>query len=457
MKCVIFSIIMFLGLTPLAQKVSGYVMDKNTQLPIPYASVFFRGTTIGTATSLDGKFNLENSDSSFYRSIVIRCTGYESSIVDLNDRVRQELRIHLNESIKYLDQVIVEPLPNGIDLIKCVTNRIENKEIYSEAVDSEYFFRNLVKVDGYYSEFLESFGSWHSEGFHKEHLSETNHAYIEYFEFYKPKHLRAKISKPLPDPIFPERMKLPNIWAFCKAYYYLLPDSDKISWYDFETEDRIDYEDYSLYKVNFTLTKIGLKKAAKALELYERLPGFTLSEGTYYVNSTDCTLEQIDFNFEAYGVGYTGIVKFTKFNNEYYRHFMRLVSRYKVGSSEIECIDEVFWSNFKNLSLSDDKLLIEYGMTRRDEFDGYALLTNINSLYNQAEYPKVNQLVPGLLVYLKGYDPSYWKNRNVPDMPERYYVYKDLKIQEEDFAKFEFRNVYNQFFNQQNNKTSNGY
>jgi hypothetical protein len=61
MKKLFFLFFFSISLTNLlAQtKVSGKVVD-NTNQPIPYANVIFKGTNIGTVSNEDGKFYIES-------------------------------------------------------------------------------------------------------------------------------------------------------------------------------------------------------------------------------------------------------------------------------------------------------------------------------------------------------------------------------------------------------------
>src|SRR5690606_10083917 len=58
----LFLLIVLLPFSLFAQtKVSGIVVDDNN-LPMPYATVAFKGSTIGIVTNEDGKFYLESKD-----------------------------------------------------------------------------------------------------------------------------------------------------------------------------------------------------------------------------------------------------------------------------------------------------------------------------------------------------------------------------------------------------------
>src|SRR5690554_4162373 len=80
MRWILF-ILLFTNTYLIAQKtgVSGIVVEDETGLPVPFASVFFKDSKIGTETDLDGKYALE----SYYAtdSLVVRASGLESKTV----------------------------------------------------------------------------------------------------------------------------------------------------------------------------------------------------------------------------------------------------------------------------------------------------------------------------------------------------------------------------------------
>src|SRR5690554_6988493 len=74
MKKIFLYIFLFISIPVLAQtKVSGIVYDEFNQ-PMPYASVAFKGTTIGMVTNENGKFYLESKDNNL--TLIVSFIGY---------------------------------------------------------------------------------------------------------------------------------------------------------------------------------------------------------------------------------------------------------------------------------------------------------------------------------------------------------------------------------------------
>jgi hypothetical protein len=88
-----------------SQVISGVVFDNETKKQIPYANVFFNGTTIGTYTDNFGNFDLIlPKDGKF--PIAISAIGYESILLS-DYATDHSLSVFLNPKIYELDEVIV--------------------------------------------------------------------------------------------------------------------------------------------------------------------------------------------------------------------------------------------------------------------------------------------------------------------------------------------------------------
>jgi hypothetical protein len=90
--------------TLLAQtKVSGLVFD-NTNQPVPYANVIFKGSKVGVNTDENGKFYLQSDLN--YRAIEISFVGYTTKEILLTKPVTYDLKVILSDG-EVLNEVVI--------------------------------------------------------------------------------------------------------------------------------------------------------------------------------------------------------------------------------------------------------------------------------------------------------------------------------------------------------------
>tara|TARA_R110001583_G_scaffold58103_3_gene173475 strand:+ start:11658 stop:13907 length:2250 start_codon:yes stop_codon:yes gene_type:complete len=80
------------------------VLANKKQAPLPGASVFWKNTTKGTATDVNGHFTLDASEKS--RILIVQFVGYETREIEVNKFNGKELIIELSPSIE-LNEVLV--------------------------------------------------------------------------------------------------------------------------------------------------------------------------------------------------------------------------------------------------------------------------------------------------------------------------------------------------------------
>lgn len=84
-------------------KVSGIVVD-NTNQPIPYANVQFKGSTEGIVTNEDGRFYIESQNT--YKALVVSFTGFTETEVLLTKAVSYDFKVVLKEG-EVLREVVI--------------------------------------------------------------------------------------------------------------------------------------------------------------------------------------------------------------------------------------------------------------------------------------------------------------------------------------------------------------
>lgn len=103
MKRFVLSLLLFVSATLSAQttKVRGQVTDADTGEGIPFAAVFFKGTTIGQSTDMEGRYSLETRDPEA-KVIVCQLLGYDIQEVE----VKQGAFTTVNFSLKVTDNLL---------------------------------------------------------------------------------------------------------------------------------------------------------------------------------------------------------------------------------------------------------------------------------------------------------------------------------------------------------------
>ena len=91
--------------------IRGIVVDSLTQQPLPSATVYINGTTHGTSTDPDGRFELK--DVSFPATVIFSFVGYEPQALELTQNPG-ELTIGLTPNIE-LPEIVVSGKKNRID------------------------------------------------------------------------------------------------------------------------------------------------------------------------------------------------------------------------------------------------------------------------------------------------------------------------------------------------------
>jgi len=92
-------------------KISGQVLDKVTNEPIPYVNVFFSNTTIGSMTNKDGTFTIDKIPNGFYK-LVIQDIAHQIITkpiqFPLPNNQQPDFTFYLTPRIIHMDSVLVE-------------------------------------------------------------------------------------------------------------------------------------------------------------------------------------------------------------------------------------------------------------------------------------------------------------------------------------------------------------
>lgn len=140
--------------------VKGHVKDAITSVPIPFATIFFDESSIGTITDIDGYYIIITNDS--YSTLKVLSIGYKPLSIEVVIGKEQVLDIKLQIEAKQLKEVVVRSEKTkyrnkdnpAVELIKKV---IENKENNSKVRFDFYEYEKYEKVQFALSNVTEKF------------------------------------------------------------------------------------------------------------------------------------------------------------------------------------------------------------------------------------------------------------------------------------------------------------
>lgn len=115
------------GLTAFGQitKVTGKIIEAFSDNPVPFANVYFKGTTVGVTSNEDGTFRLETTAP--VDSIVVSFMGYISQTKHVKRGASQIIDFRLSNSEMNLQEVVILP---DEELVQIIMKRVfKNKEL----------------------------------------------------------------------------------------------------------------------------------------------------------------------------------------------------------------------------------------------------------------------------------------------------------------------------------------
>jgi len=146
MRILIGSLLLLISLAALSQKLKGYISDEQGQ-PLPFASIYIQGTTIGTASNPEGYFELELPGGN--HNMVFQYIGYKQhhEIIEIGDEGLSLNIILLKEEVSLAEVVIsadAEDPAYGI-----IRNAIDKRKYYLRQVGNykcEAYTKGIIRI-----------------------------------------------------------------------------------------------------------------------------------------------------------------------------------------------------------------------------------------------------------------------------------------------------------------------
>ena len=124
-KGILLLLMMFLYASASAQitKVRGKVTDGVTGEAMPFVNVYFKGTTIGTTTDLNGFYSLESRQAA--DSVAVSSVGYISAVKLIQRNKFQEVNFQLTPDQISLSEVVIRAGENPAEILlrKVIANK----------------------------------------------------------------------------------------------------------------------------------------------------------------------------------------------------------------------------------------------------------------------------------------------------------------------------------------------
>lgn len=135
--------------------ITGKLLDSISSEPLPFASIYLKGTTIGTVSNVEGSFAFHVPPEFKKDTIIISIIGYTSIRKAVTDFKENE-RIAFKERVFALNEVVVtdEKPPTAKEIVKKAYQSIATN-YPSESYILEGFIRDLQNEDSVYVELLE--------------------------------------------------------------------------------------------------------------------------------------------------------------------------------------------------------------------------------------------------------------------------------------------------------------
>ena len=131
------------------QQVRGLVFDAETREPVPFANVMLKGTTIGTTSDFDGRYDLMVPPGATH--LQVSFVGYKFKEVAIN---ASELNIPLEQAVVALEEVVVGSMPSRVAGVQVTSYEIPKQKAIAQPVRTtmkEYQTTVEIEVDEPYS------------------------------------------------------------------------------------------------------------------------------------------------------------------------------------------------------------------------------------------------------------------------------------------------------------------
>lgn len=135
------------------------ITDSITNEPLPYASIFIGGKSLGMTSDLNGKLNLPVEGLTDSDSILISYLGYKKCSFSLGEFLQGKLNvIRLAPSPRLLKEVVVLPKELNLSQFMMTVNKKYNEQVRKQPHIAFSHYREKYKLQSIYAMYTESIG-----------------------------------------------------------------------------------------------------------------------------------------------------------------------------------------------------------------------------------------------------------------------------------------------------------
>jgi len=139
----------------------GKIIEKESLIPIPYATVKLLYSNKSTVSNAEGSFNLDVSADNSKDSIVISCMGYKPLKIEVESMKKDNVSIFsMKENKILLNEVTITPLKVTAILNEAI--KISNSR-YSSPLILKGYYRESVKRDSFLSKYADGLVEYYVE------------------------------------------------------------------------------------------------------------------------------------------------------------------------------------------------------------------------------------------------------------------------------------------------------
>jgi hypothetical protein len=143
----LFAAIYFSAFGQTTTEVRGRIVDANNDEAMPYATVKFDGTNLGTISDINGNFRVQTQEQ--VSTITVTLVGYKPVTIKVNPGRSTELTVRMEESGNDLKEVVVKSgkyRNKGNPAVELIQKAIDNKDKNRKEALDFYNFEKYEKV-----------------------------------------------------------------------------------------------------------------------------------------------------------------------------------------------------------------------------------------------------------------------------------------------------------------------